>query len=390
MSLSVSTSFASTTKDPNASRRRPLRLVMFGSRGIPHTYGGAEEFLKELAPRLVERGHEVTVYCRSTLFKDRLPSWRGVQLRYLPNIETKVLGTPTHTLACMTRVAFQPTDVVFVVNIVNGFHCALLRLMGKKFAINVDGLDWLRGKWGAVARKYFYLNAKCIGSICPDGVVTDATEMQRIYQDDFGTPSTMIAYGANILRSQNPDAVRKYGLEPFKYYLIASRMVPENNADLILKAFERLRSDKILAVAGGANYKSEFVQALRQTRDPRIKFLDHVGDADDVNELHLNAYAYVHGHSLGGINPSLVKALGCGNCVIALNTPFNKEVLWPDYGLLFEKSIDDLLQKLQQVEDDPRLAQKYRNQAPKRIEEEFNWEKITDKYEELFLRLAER
>lgn len=363
---------------------------MFGSRGIPHTYGGAEEFLKELAPRLVERGHEVTVYCRSTLFKDRLKSWRGVNLRYLPNIETKVLGTPTHTLACMLRVAFQPTDVVFVVNIVNGFHCVLLRLWGKKFAINVDGLDWLRGKWGAVARKYFHLNAKWIGSICPDGVVTDATEMQRIYQDEFGTPSTMIAYGANILQSKDPDAVRKFGLEPFKYYLIASRMVPENNADLILQAFEKLKTDKILAIAGNANYKSKFFQDLRKTQDPRIRFLDHVGNADDVNELHLNAYAYLHGHSLGGINPSLVKALGCGNCVVALDTPFNREVLWPDFGLLFQKDPDDLLRKLQLVEDDPRLAQKYRDQAPQRILQEYNWENITTKYEALFHRLAAR
>src|SRR5580704_676267 len=206
--------------DAPAAELRPrepvpaMRIAIFGSRGIPHTYGGAEAFLEELAPRLAERGHRVTVYCRSSLFENRPRQYRGVNLIYLPSIETKVLGTPTHTLACMLNLLVRPVDVFLVLNIVNGFHCILPRLLGKTFAINVDGVDWKRGKWGRLARRYFYLNAKWIGKICPQGVITDATEMQRIYQDEFGTRSTCIAYGANIETSENPEAVRQYGLEP--------------------------------------------------------------------------------------------------------------------------------------------------------------------------------
>src|SRR4029077_15758096 len=99
------------------------------------------------------------------------------------------------------------------------------------------------------------------------------------YQHEFGTRSACIAYGANVEHSTNPEAVRQYGLEPFQYYLIASRLVPENNADLIVKGFERLRSDKILVIAGDANYRSAFVDSLKQTRDPRVRFLGHVGDS---------------------------------------------------------------------------------------------------------------
>jgi len=367
--------------------KHPLRVAIFGSRGIPHTYGGAEAFLEELAPRLAARGHQVTVYCRRSLFRERPRRYRGVDLVYLPSIETKVLGTPTHTLACMLHVLTQPVDVFLVLNIVNGFHCLLPRLLGKAFAINVDGLDWKRGKWGRLARRYFYLNAKWIGRICPAGVITDAAEMQRIYREELDTPSTCIAYGANIESSENPEIVRQYGLEPFQYYLIASRMVPENNPDLIIQAFEKLKTSKLLAVAGGVNYRSDFVRRLQQTRDRRIRFLGHVSDAAHVKELHCNAYAYVHGHSLGGTNPSLLKALGYGNCILALNTPFNREVL-EGYGIMFERSVDDLRRQLQAVEDDSGMADEYRRHAPERILEAYTWEHITDQYEEFFHRLA--
>jgi glycosyltransferase involved in cell wall biosynthesis len=368
---------------------RRMRIALFGSRGIPHTYGGAEAFLEELAPRLAARGHDVIVYCRRSLFAERPQLYRGVRLIYLPSIETKSLGTPTHTLMCMLDVLFRDVDVFLVINIVNGFHCLIPRLFGKKFAINVDGLDWKRGKWGRLARRYFYSNAKHIRRLCPDGVITDAAEMQRIYLEEFSTPSTCIAYGANIESSRIAHVVRQYGLEPYNYYLIASRMVPENNPDLIIKGFEKLRSDKILAIAGGVNYRSDFVESLQQTRDRRIRFLGHVGNAEHVKELHCNAYAYVHGHSLGGTNPSLVKALGYGNCIVALNTPFNREVL-QNYGIMFEHNPEDLRQKLQFIEENPGVAAQYREQAPQRIREAYTWEHITDQYEDLFHKLTLR
>ena len=365
---------------------RKLQIAILGSRGIPHTYSGYEAFIGEVGPRLVDRGHDVTVYCRSSLFAERPETFKGVRLIYLPSFETKTLGTLSHTLVSMFDVMFRRMDVIFVVNVVNAFHCILPRLFGKNVAINVDGLDWKRGKWGRLGKKYFYCNAKSVGRICPKGVVTDAREMQRIYLDEFRTPSVSIAYGANIEKSQNPEVVCQYGLEPGQYYLVASRLVPENNADLIVRAFEKLRTSRKLAIAGNANYRSEFVDRLKETKDARITFLGHVGSADHVKELHCNAYGYIHGHSLGGTNPALLKALGYGNCVLALGTAFNKEVL-QDYGILFDDA-NDLAEKLRCIEDHPEIAKKYRLHAPERIRQAYTWEKITDQYEELFLQLA--
>ena len=367
--------------------RRSLRIAILGSRGIPHTYSGYEAFAGEVGPRLVERGHEVTVYCRRGLFPERPKTYKGVRLIYVPNIETKVWGTFSHTLLCMFDVLFRGVDVPLVVNVANAFHCVIPRLVGKRVAINVDGLDWKRDKWGPLAKKYFYWNAKYVGRICPRGVVTDAEEMRQVYLKEFGTPSVSIAYGANIENGADPDVVRRYGLEPSQYYLVASRLVPENNADLIAQAFGRVRTSRQLVIAGNANYRSTFVDRLKETKDPRVRFLGHVGDADHVKELHCNAYAYVHGHSLGGTNPALLKALGYGNCVLALNTRFNAEVL-QDYGVLFERDPIDLARKLQQIEDHPEQAAGYRLRAPERIREAYTWEKITDQYEELFVQLA--
>lgn len=377
---------ATNSSAPNTAPK--LRIALCGGRGIPHTYGGAEAFFMELAPRLVERGHDVIVYCRRTLFKDRPSHYKGVRLIYLPSIETKELGTPTHTLACMVDRIFRKVDVMLVVNVANAFHCVIPRLLGEKIAINVDGLDWKRDKWGSIAKRYFYLNAKYVGTICPKGVVTDAYEMRRIYLEDFHTHSACIAYGANIETSQRPGLIAQYGLQPFQYYLIASRLVPENNADLIVAGFEKLRSDKLLVIAGNANYRSRFVEELKKTQDPRIRFLGHVGDAEHVKELHCNAYAYIHGHSMGGTNPALLKALGYGNCVLALETAFNTEVI-ADYGVYFKHDATDLTKKLQYVEDHPSVTADYRQRAPGRIREAYAWEKIADQYEELFLRLSQ-
>jgi glycosyltransferase involved in cell wall biosynthesis len=154
-----------------------------------------------------------------------------------------------------------------------------------------------------------------------------------------------------------------------------------------VRAFEQVHTSRVLAIAGSANYRSEFVEQLKRTSTHRVRFLGHVSNPEHVKELHSNAYGYIHGHSLGGTNPALLKGLSCGNCVLALNTAFNREVL-QDYGILFERDPLDLARKLQHIEDHPEQATEYRIRAPQRIREAYNWEKITDQYEELFLELA--
>jgi len=367
-------------------RERKLRIAICGGRGIPSTYSGTETFFIELAPRLVERGHEVIVYCRRSLFKERPPFHKGVRLIYLPSIETKTLGTFTHTLACMIDVLFRKVDAMLVTNVSNSLHCIIPRLFGQNCAINVDGIEWKRGKWGRLGKWYFHFNARMCGKILPKGIITDAYAMRRLYLDEFHTPSACIAYGGNIEYSAAPEIVRQYGLEPGNYYLIASRLVPENNAAMIVDGFKKTRSRRVLAIAGDANYRSDFTSDLKAHAGDRVRFLGHVGNVDHVKELHCNCYGYIHGHMMGGTNPALLKALGFGNLVLAHDNPFNAEVL-ADHGLLF-RDADDLARKIELIESDPELAESYRTRAPERVRDVYNWERITGQYEELFYLLA--
>jgi glycosyltransferase involved in cell wall biosynthesis len=371
----------------NSKYNRKLRIALLGSRGVPHTYGGAEAFYIELAPRLVQRGHEVIVYNRSSLYKDKPSHYKGARLIYTGSIESKSLGSITHAFTSILDVIFRKTDVILCVN--SGVLPQLLipRLLGKHVCVNMDGLQWKRDKWGTLAKRYLLWNAKVAKRICPKGIITDAYEMHRVYMEEFQTPSACITYGANIEVSESPQVLKEYGITPGQYYLIASRMVPENNADLIIDAFNRLESDKVLVIAGNANYKSDFVEKIKRMAGPRVRFLGHITNLEHVKELHCCCYAYIHGHMLGGINPAMVKALGYGNMILALDTLFNYEAL-QDAGILFELNVEDLREKLQYIEDHPAIAAEYRRRAPERIRESFTWDHIVDQYEEFFLQLA--
>jgi len=366
-----------------------MKIAVVGIRGIPSSYSGFETIIGELAPRFVERGHQVTVYCRKSLFAQRSPQYKGVALRYLPSIEHKALSTLSHSFLSMLHASASDVDIVFAVNAANGIYGFIPRLFGKRCVLNVDGMEWLRPKWNMLARWVFRTSAS-LGTKLYDEIVTDAEEMHRLYAREFGIDSTYIAYGANIDTSTDPAILERYGLKPFDYYLVASRLVPDNNADLIIEGFIKTASTKKLAVAGGADYagnriERQFFNRIRSIADERVLFLGHVADQNHVKELHCNCFAYIHGHEFGGINPALLKALGYSNCVLALNTPFNSEVLeGGKYGILFEKDPSSLAGKIELIEAQRDLWHSFRSVATKRVKERFNWDRIAEEYLALF------
>lgn len=315
-----------------------------------------------------------------------------MKMVYLPSLEHKAFSTLSHSFFSVVHATFAKNDLVFVVNAANGMFGFIPRMFGRPCVLNVDGMEWLRPKWNKLAKRIFHTSAK-LGTRFYHEIVTDADEMHRLYAKEFGIDSEYIAYGANIEGSTNPEVLSQYGLEPQNYYLIASRLVPDNNADLIVEALVKSGARRILAIAGGADYKGNtvekaFIDRLKALGGDRIKFLGHVNSSAHVKELHCNCYAYIHGHQFGGINPSLLKALGFGNAILALNTPFNAEVLDNGkYGILYDKNVPDLAAKLAAIDSDEARAADFRRRAPDRIRERFTWEQITDQYEALFNRV---
>jgi glycosyltransferase involved in cell wall biosynthesis len=363
-----------------------MRIAILGTRGIPASYGGFETFAEHLATRLVARGHEVTVYCRAHYVSPRQLKFHGVQLRVLPTVRHKYFDTVVHTFLSAVHTIPRRFDAALICNAANAPFSSILRFSGTPVAINVDGLEHKRKKWGWLGRRYYRL-AEYLSTILPNEMVTDAQVIKDYYLAHHKAPSTMIAYGSEVERRPDRASVSKWRVEPNRYVLYVSRLEPENNAHLVIEAFKKVRSAYRLLVVGDAPYADHYISSLkaRARGDKRIIFTGFVF-GQDYRALQQNAYCYVHATEVGGTHPALVEAMGYGNCVLTLATPENIEVVG-DAGIPYLDEYD-LAEKLQRVLRDGSLVQAYRNRAQVRVEEHYDWEKVVDQYEELFARIS--
>ena len=363
-----------------------MRIAILGTRGVPASYGGFETFAEQLSTRLVARGHDVTVYCRSHYVSPRQIEYRGVRLKVLPTIRHKYLDTIVHAFLSTLHAATERYEVALYCNAANVVFVPLLRACGTPVAINVDGLEHKRKKWNWLGRAYYRL-AERLATWLPDELVTDARVIQDYYLAQYNCPSVMIAYGAEVERRMDGALVRRWGVEPNRYVLYVSRLEPENNAHLVIEAFKRVRTTHRLLVVGDAPYAHDYIRDLRQRAqsDRRIIFTGFVfGEA--YRALQQNAYCYVHATEVGGTHPALVEAMGYGNCVLTLATPENLEVVG-EAGIAYSDE-KDLAAKLQRVLRDGALVCAYRQRAQARARERYSWEHVVDQYEELFARLT--
>jgi len=361
-----------------------MKIAIIGSRGYPYVYSGYETLVSELATRLVARGHEVLVYCRSSLFPEQPAVVQGVRLIYIPSLESKTLGTLTHGFLATLDVVNREMDAVLYVNSANGPFGAITRFFRKRTAINVDGLEWLRPKWRGLGGKYFHFSS-WLSTRLFDAVVTDAEAMAEVYRKEFGAVSTVIAYGAKQAHSETPERLKEFGLAARDYYLIVGRLIPDNNADLIVRGFERSGTTRRLVVVGDVPYKDEYADRVKATKDPRVQFVGYVKDQALLRELYCNSYAYFHGHEFGGTNPALLKALGFGCGILALDTPFSREVLADGrHGHYFPRSPEGVTASVAWAEANPGALEEMRATSRARIQENYTWEKIADQYEALF------
>ena len=367
-----------------AQPRGSMKIAIIGSRGYPYVYSGYETFVKELVERLAPKGYEITVYCHKNLYQDFPSRVNGVNLVYLPTIERKTLSQFVHSIQAILHACVRNFDIILAVNSANGPFGLFTRLFHKKSAINVDGLEWLRPKWKGLGARYFYWSSM-IATKLYDAIITDSEEMRKVYAREFNATSTVIAYGATIRYSQNPALIDKWGLRKNEYYLIVGRLIPDNNADTILREFLASSSNKKLVIVGDVPYKDAYAQSLKGLDDQRVLFTGYVTDQLDLAELYHNCFAYFHGHEFGGTNPAMLKALayGCGIC--ALDTVFNREMLHDgEFGLFFMKEKGSLVTLIKLVEAEPNLLEVMRSKSRQRILENYTWEKIVAQYESLF------
>lgn len=363
-----------------------LNLAILGIRGIPARYGGFETFAEELGTRLVKKGHRVTVYGRANIIDYREDYYRGVRLKILPTIKHKYLDTVFHTFLCVFHAVFERYDVILICNAANSIFSIFPRILGSKVVVNVDGIERRRKKWGA-AGKAWYLLGEIFSVLFPNRIVSDARIIQRYYEDRYSKKSIFIPYGANAEKVQSREILETFGLRPNEYFLYVSRLEPENNAHVVIKAFEKVATDKKLVIVGDAPYAEEYIQSLKQTKDERVLFTGYVF-GKGYQEFQTHSYCYIHATEVGGTHPALVEAMRYGNCVIANGTAENIEVLGGS-GLIYRKNdAEDLAAKLQFVTDNPHFVLAQGEQARMRAKKDYDWDSIVDKYERLFLELS--
>ena len=366
----------------------PPVLRILGTRGIPAAHGGFETFAERLALHLVARGWNVTVYCQVTGVGAPVEDdWRGVRRVLIPVETPGAPGTAVFDWRA-TLHASRRAGAALVLGYNTAAFCALLRLRGLPTVINMDGIEWRRAKWSVPMKGWFWLNER-LGCRLAHRLVADnpgiadhlATRVDR-------RKIAMIPYGADAVVDADPAPVRALGLAPKQYALVIARPEPENSVLEIVRAFSRRRRREKLVVLGDlAPDRNRYHRAITQAAKDDVVLPGAIFEAGIVAALRCHARLYVHGHQVGGTNPSLVEALGAGTPVLARDNVFNRWVAGPAASYFAsEQACADLLDRL--LADEGALAT-MSAAARARHAERFTWGDVLRAYEALLAPLAQ-
>ncbi|ODS61643.1 MAG: hypothetical protein ABS37_14410 [Acidovorax sp. SCN 65-108] len=361
-----------------------MRIALLGARGIPASYGGFETFAEQLSIRLVERGHEVTVYAETSESSVEDIFYQGVRVRHKRRPRWGAASVLAYDCACLWD-ARRGYDLVYMLGYGAAWACWWPRVFGVPVWINVDGLEWARSKWGRAARIYLRC-MEWVASRVATRLIADAEAIAQRFRETYpkGAPSSFIAYGAELVqdRDVDPSVLSAWGLKPRRYMLVVARPEPENHILEIVQGYEMHGGDWPLVIVGDVSGASAYQQLLREHASDRVRFVGGIYDTGQLASLRVHAACYLHGHSVGGTNPSLLEALACGNWVIAHDNPFNREVARDaaDYFATPEQLARSL--DLVVGQSDAMLPQRSQR-ARDIVSEHYTWDGIADAYEAL-------
>jgi glycosyltransferase involved in cell wall biosynthesis len=353
------------------------KIAIIGSRGIPAEFGGFETFAEHLAVGLVDKGCEVTVFCENSQ-KYREPEYKGVKLIYLTTPNIVGIRSIWFDLISIIKT-LRNYDVVYMLGYNTAFSFFIPRIFGTNFWVNMDGLEWKRSKWSAMAKTYLKFNEWCAARFATK-LIADAQGILDHLDGAYnvGHKSTMIPYGAELCE-QAPDSeiVQKLGFNPNEYYLVVCRLEPENHVKEILLGFMQSNVQKKLVVLGDHKSGTDYVEELIAIADERVFFLGTIYDQTKLNALRYYCISYLHGHSVGGTNPSLLEAMAVGNNIIAHDNIFNREVT--DSNADFFSNVPELSETLNDIEANG-VTEEHKTNVKNRVINIYNWERIIDIY----------
>ncbi len=315
-----------------------MRIGIIGIRGIPNQHGGYEQFVEFAAPELVLRGHEVYVY-NSTLHPYREKMWNGVHIitKYDPEDKIGTTGQFIYDLNCIIDAHKRNFDVILQLGYTSSSVWRFLLPRKSLIVTNMDGLEWKRSKYSRNVR-LFLLQAEKWAALHSDFLIADSIGIQRYLQKKYKRQSAYIAYGAELVTDTDEAILENMGLEKYGYNLVVARMEPENNIETIIKGHLKSTNSIPLVIVG--SYKNSHGLLLQKKyRNTQIRFLGPIYDMESLNTLRYFSFYYIHGHSVGGTNPSLLEAMASRALIVAHNNIFNRSVLG-DEAFYFKKAED--------------------------------------------------
>lgn len=359
--------------------QKTLRIL--GTRGVPAAHGGFETFAEYLSLYLVAQGWRVVVYCQDDgvgpVFED---TWQGVERVHIPVAQEGPKGTIVFDWQATAHAA-KHKDLCLTLGYNTAVFCALLRLQGIPNLINMDGIEWSRMKWGPVAKLWFWLN-DCAGCWLGNHLVADHPEIKvHLTSRVRANKITMIPYGADAVTTAPTAPVEALGLQPGQFLTVIARPEPENSLLEIVSGFSAKPRGLTLVVLGNYDDNNAYHRAVKAAASAEVKFVGAIYDKTVVQALRFHSAAYVHGHQVGGTNPSLVEALGAGNAVIAHDNRFNRWVVGD--GATYFSGADGFARCMDAVQAEPGKLAALRAAGQARFQQEFTWPHVLQQYETL-------
>ncbi|MAG65354.1 MAG: glycosyl transferase [Pseudomonadales bacterium] len=362
-----------------------MNLFITGIRGIPAQHGGFETFAEKLALHLAKKGWNVTVYCQEEgNGSSQYSTWNGVNLIKIPVALEGALGTIVFD-AKVVKDTLSADGLILTLGYNTAIFNLFQRLKNKKNIINMDGIEWKRDKWGNLAKTWFWLNER-FGCWIGNHLVADHPKIkEHLATRVDASKITMIPYGAEEVLSACPTFLAPYDLEPEHFSIIIARPEPENSVLEIVRAFSsRKRNHKLVVLGKFQPSTNSFHKSVIAAASEEVIFPGAIYETNTIQALRFFSRFYLHGHRVGGTNPSLVEALGAGCAVIAHDNHFNRWVAGNEAAYFAtEQECSALFDKLL-TNDDAVLAMKSASRL--RFEERFTWDRVLGEYEELLLK----
>ncbi|SET48420.1 Glycosyltransferase involved in cell wall bisynthesis [Nitrosomonas marina] len=360
--------------------RKSIRIL--GTRGIPAQHGGFETFAEHLALYLTRKGWSVTVYCQEkgdgAVYEDQ---WQDIKLVHFPINYKGAFGTISFDWKTTLHAA-RYQDGILTLGYNTAIFGLIYKILGLKNIINMDGLEWQRKKWSFPARLWLYLNERA-GCWIGDHLIADHPEIQkhlatRVHSDKI----TMIPYGAPDVNSASQELLATLKLYPQQYAIVIARPEPENSILEIVTSFsKRSRGMKLIVLGNFNKANSKYRNKVFAAASSEVQFPGAIYDQQMVKALRFYAYLYIHGHQVGGTNPSLVEALGAGMPILAHDNRYNRWVAGEDN--YYFSNTHECAQSLDFILENKELLQILRQKNRIRHQTCFTWESILARYEQL-------